>query len=381
MKKEKKDKAIYRIEEEIARIDKKECRLFFYVLDTEGYASGSLAYEYQLAKIAQDAGYEVAMIYQTEEKGDEFVGVGGWLGETYAQLPHYDVRKEDIDIRASDVMFIPEIFAQVMNQTKKLPCKRIAIMQNFDYILSQTPFSAQWGDYGMLDAITNTEENKQLLQGVFPYVKTTVIDPYIDKMFGVTKKPKKCVVNVIARNPDDVTRLVKPFYWKYPLMKWLSFADLRGMNKEKFSDALREGFLTIWIDRESSFGYSAIEAMKCGNVVFAIMPDNQKKWMFDAEGKLNNSCIWFDNINQMHDKIAALVRAFVTDSIPDSVYAGQEEVKKMYSEEATKKQFLNYLKEVFKERKNVLLELKKIGEKQDQINVDNKEENKESDGK
>jgi hypothetical protein len=93
MKKEKKDKAIYRIEEEIARIDKKECRLFFYVLDTEGYASGSLAYEYQLAKIAQDAGYEVAMIYQTEEKGDEFVGVGGWLGETYAQLPHYDIRK------------------------------------------------------------------------------------------------------------------------------------------------------------------------------------------------------------------------------------------------------------------------------------------------
>ena len=29
-------------------------------------------------------------------------------------------------------MFIPEIFAQVMNQTKKMPCKRIAIMQMND---------------------------------------------------------------------------------------------------------------------------------------------------------------------------------------------------------------------------------------------------------
>ena len=380
MNKEKKNTATARINEEIARIDKKENRILFYVLDTEGYASGSLAYEYQLAKMAQDAGYNVAMIYQTDEKDNDFVGVEGWLGETYAQIPHYDVRKDEIEINPSDVLFIPEIFAQVMNQTKKLPCKRVAIMQNFDYILSQTPYSAQWGDYGILDAITNTEENKALLQGVFPYVKTTVIDPYIDKMFGTTKKPKKCIVNVIARNPEDVTRLAKPFYWKYPLLKWVSFADLRGMAKGKFAEALREGFLTIWIDREASFGYSAIEAMQSGNIVFAMLPNTQKKWMLDKDQNLNNSCFWFDNINQMHDKIATLVRSFVTDNIPESIYTSQEEVKKMYSEEKTKKQFLKYLETIMEERKNTLLELEKIGNKKEE-KVENNKENAESDGK
>lgn len=375
MKEKNNEHAIKRIVGEIEKIGKKANKIMFYVLDTEGYASGSLAYEYQLAKIAKDAGYDVSMVYQSDEKDNGFVGVGGWLGEEYASLPHYDIRKDEIEINPSDILFIPEIFSQVMNQTKRLPCKRIAIMQNFDYILSQTPYSAQWGDYGIVDAIANTEENKKLLNGVFPYVKTTVIDPYIDKMFGETKQPKKCVVNIVAHNQDDVTRVVKPFYWKFPLMKWVSFADLRGMNKAKFSEALREGFLTIWIDENASFGYSPIEAMKCGNVVFAMLPKENKKWMLTEDGKsLNDSCFWFNNINMMHDKIATLVRGFITNNIPDSIYNGQEIVKNMYSEEKTKKQFIEYIENVLEERKKALEELKKIGDNKEKENNNGKEE-------
>jgi len=367
MDKKKKELALKNIRTEIAKIDKKENKVMFFVLDTEGYPSGSLAYEYQLAKIAKDAGYNVSMVYQTDEKQDEeFVGVEGWLGAEYASIPHYDIRKDEVEINPSDILFIPEIFSQVMNQTRKLPCKRVAIMQNFDYIVSQTPYSAQWGDYGILEAISNTEENKKLLQSIFPYVKTTVVEPYVDKMFGDTKKPRKCVVNVIAHNPDDVTRLVKPFYWKYPLMKWVSFADLRGMNKMAFANALREGFLTIWIDQDASFGYGAIEAMKCGNIVFAMLPKNKKKWMLDNDGEtLNSSCFWFDDINQMHEKIATLVRAFVTDKIPENINDGQDVVKDMYTEDKTRQQFLNYLEKTMGERKQRLEELESIGTKEE----------------
>ena len=81
MKEENKKNAIKKIGAEIEKIGNKTNKLMFYVLDTEGYASGSLAYEYQLAKIAKDAGYNVSMIYQSEEKDDKFVGVGGWLGD------------------------------------------------------------------------------------------------------------------------------------------------------------------------------------------------------------------------------------------------------------------------------------------------------------
>ena len=377
MDNEKKINAIKKIQTELDRINKNENKVFFFVLDTEGYASGSLAYIYHLAKFAKDAGYNVGMLYQTEapQKGmpeDEFVGVEGWLGKEYSSLPHYDIRKEEVDINPSDIVFIPEIFSQVMNQTKNLPCQRIAIMQNFDYVLSQMPYSAQWGDYNIVEAISNTEENAALIKSVFPYEKVTVIPPFIENIFGETKEPKKLVVNIVAHNQDDVTRLIKPFYWKYPLMKYVSFRHLSGFTKEKFADALRESFLTIWIDEPASFGYSAIEAMKCGNVVFAKVPNETKKWMYNEDGTtFNDSCIWFDNLNAMHDKIATMVRAFLTDSIPASVYEGQKTVKDMYPEEASRNAFTTYLKDILGRRKKSMETAIKIAESE--INDSNKE--------
>ena len=56
------EKKISIVKAEIDKIDKKESNVFFYVIDTEGYASGSLAYIYQLAKFLYDDGYNVKMI-------------------------------------------------------------------------------------------------------------------------------------------------------------------------------------------------------------------------------------------------------------------------------------------------------------------------------
>jgi hypothetical protein len=365
-----KKKAISRIEDEIAKIDNKESNIFFYVIDTEGYASGSLAYIYHLAKFLSDDGYKVGMLYQLDKDDEKFIGVEGWLGTDYSSLPHYNVQKDEVTINASDILFIPDIFTQVMNQTKKLPCKRIVIMQNFDYVIAQMPFSAQFGDYGITDVISNTAQNASLIKSVFPYLHTTVIDPFIEKIFGETNEPKIATINIVAKDENDISRILKPFYWKYPLMKWVSFKDLKGMSKENFATALREGFLTIWLDEDASFGYSPIEAMKSGNVIFAKVPKVYKDWMIEpgTKSELNKSCFWFDDINMIHDKIAQLVRAFITDSIPESIYKNQEVAKNMYSEEATKEQILKYISDVLEERKKSLTELLKIG---------NKEENKE----
>ena len=42
-------KVIENIEKEISKIDKKENRIFFFVIDTKGVPSGSLEYIYNLA--------------------------------------------------------------------------------------------------------------------------------------------------------------------------------------------------------------------------------------------------------------------------------------------------------------------------------------------
>lgn len=373
---QKEEKALKRISAEIKKITDKKNNIFFFVLDTKGNPSGSLEYIYKLAKIAQNDGYNVSMLYQTE-KDDKFVGVADWLGDDYASIPHHDISKEDVDITPADILFIPEIFANVMNQTKKLPCKRIAILQNYDYLLEQMPFAGQWGDFGILDCITNTEYNSELIKDIFPYVKTHVIDPYVDKMFGTTIEPKKMVVNIVAADQSDINRIIKPFYWKYPSFKWVSFRDLRGFSKQQFANALREAAVTIWVDDKASFGYSALEAMKSGSIVIAKIPENPLKWMNgddkNSVGVLRNCCIWFDDFHKVQKAIASVVRSWITDNIPQELFEEEKKVNDIYSYETTQKEFTDYLKGILGNRQKEMEELVKVVE-----NKSEKEEKKDN---
>ena len=201
-----KETVISRIKDEIDKIDKKTNTIYFFVIDTKGNPSGSLSYIYNLALILSKNGYNIGMLYQEDE---EFVGVKDWLGDEFANLPHYDITSGDVSVSASDILFIPELFSNLMIQTKQLPCKRIVILQNYDFVLEQMPMASQWGDFGIMEAIVNTEANEELIKDIFPYVKTTVIDPYIENYFGETQEPKKMIINIISKNQTDINKIIK----------------------------------------------------------------------------------------------------------------------------------------------------------------------------
>ena len=350
---ENKDKiSIERIEAEIAKIVNKENSIYFFVLDTKGNPSGSLEYIYKLALILNDNGYNVTMLYQ-KEADDEFVGVGDWLGEKYANLKHSDISNEDVGVSPSDILFIPEIFSNIMIQTKKLPCKRIAILQNYDYILEQMPLSSQWGDLGILECISNTDVNSELLKEIFPYVKTTVVEPYIDEMFGETNEHKKLIVNIVGKYQGDINKIIKPFYWKYPVYKWISFRDLRGFPKEIYSKYLRESAITVWADDETSFGYSALEAMKSCSIVLAKRPEMLQRWMVNDEGNnLSDCCVWFDSFHELHNMLSSVIRALITYNVPKEIFEAAEKSVSKYSYESTKDSILSFIGGIMEGRKN-----------------------------
>lgn len=346
---------IERIQSEIEKIEKKESNVYFFVIDTKGNPSGSLGYIYNLAMILKKNGFNVGMLYQEEE---EFVGVGEWLGEEFAALPHYDISDGDVAVSASDILFIPEIFSNIMMQTKKLPCKRIAIMQNYDFVLEQMPLSAQWGDLGIMEAICNTNTNAEHIKDIFPYVKTTTITPFIENIFGETSEPKQMIINIICKEQRDINRIIKPFYWKYPMYKWVSFRDLRGFPKEYYSKLLREGAITIWADDDTNFGYSALEAMKSGSIVIAKTPNETQSWMNGKDDSLlSDCCVWFDNFHDVHKMIASVVRAWITDNVPTEIAEAAKETLKDYTYENTQSQIITYVNGVFENRKNEMKSL------------------------
>ena len=354
------------VEQNISRLENKEFTLYFYVLDTKGNPSSALEYIYRTALVLKEKGYNVKLIHNEKD----FVGVADWLGEEYANLPHANVEKENVEISASDFLFIPEIFANVMMQTKKLPCKRVILVQNANNITEFLPVSQNFENLGISDAIVTTKVQERKLHDWFGGIRTHIVSPSIKPIFCKSDKPKKLLINVVAREQSDVNRIVKPFYWKNPLYKFVSFRDLRGVTQEAFAEGLQEAAITVWVDDVTPFGYSALEALRCGGLVFAKVPTEISDWMISGDG-LTDSVIWFDSLDEVVNMLPSAIRSWTLDQVPEEVYQKEDSLSALYTEDAQTAEIEQvYVREIIEKRlndfKEVLADIKnKKDEKED----------------
>lgn len=357
------------LENTIKSLNKKEFTMYFFVVDSRNTPNGSMEYIYRLAKTLQDKGYNIKMVYQLEneytqeeiqaledkneiiDENRKFIGVTDWLGEEFKTLEHLNISTNEWKISPSDFLFIPEVFSSLMFQTFKhhITCKRYVILQNYNYVTEFIPLGVQWANYGISDVIVNTPYNEQQIKEVFPYVKTKLIQPCITNQFRKPLLEKKLIVNIITKKQSDVNRIIKPFYWKYPIYNFISFRDVRNFPKEQYSELLKEGAITIWVDTETPFGYSALEAMRCGNIVIGKVPENIPEWMGD-ENKLYDNGIWFYNINDVPDILAKVLGSWLQDEIPQVLIDNMEETNKKYTYEEWVKNVTETFEKIISER-------------------------------
>lgn len=377
-----KDKIVKRIEEAIINCETKNFTLFFFVIDSKNSPNSSMFYIYHLAKTLSDLEYNVKMLYQLDNEytADEieelnrkekyiddsrrFIGVREWLGDEYADLPHMNISNGQWSVSPSDFLFIPEAFASLMQQTYKYkaPCKRFVILQNYDYVTDFIPLGVEWKNYGIFDAITTTDKQAELIKSVFPYIRTQTINPCIPNMFRKPVTPQKLYVNIIAKKQSDVGKIIKTFYWKYPVYKFISFKDVRNLNQEAYAETLKNGAITIWIDDETPFGYAPLEAMRCGNVVIGKIPEMIPEWMQDKEGIINNGFWVYDKMT-IPDVLASVIATWMNDEIPQELLDNVNETNKKYTSKEWNFQVKSFISYIVGKR---VLEFKTI--KQETIN-------------
>lgn len=190
-----------------------------------------------------------------------------------------------------------------------------------------------------------------MVNSVFPYVKTKVLTPYIPSYFYEGNEPKKLIVNIITKSQKDANKIIKPFYWKYPMYKWVSFRDLRSYPREMFADYLREGAITIWVDSDTQFGYAPLEAIKSGNIVIGKIPELIPEWMLSEDKtQLLDNGIWFNDINSVHKIIADVIRTWINDDIPSEITDAMKETAKKYSFDEYKVNLDNLINSYINER-------------------------------
>lgn len=337
-----KNSNIEKLNEIIKNLENKEFKLYFFTLDTMGNPVASVANIYEHVKVLNNLGYKAYILheknnylkYSTEENN----GIDYWLGEEYSKLPHASIESKELTVGAEDFLIIPEVFSSMMQQKEviNLPCKKIVFSQSQEYIFELLPLGRRWTDFGFNDVITTSQNQADYLKSLFPNIKTYISSVSIPEYFKPSDKPKKPVVAIHCRNQMDTTKIFKSFYLKYPMFKWLSFKELRGLPRKTFAKELSESCLAVWVDDISSFGTFPIEAMKCNTPVIGKIPNTIPEWMVEKDGdnlKIKENGIWLDNTNAIVDYINDYLSVWLEDNEPKHILENMESMKDKYTEE------------------------------------------------
>jgi len=329
------------LEEQIKNLEEKKSSMYFFVMDTKGNPTAGMANIYKHVKTLIELGYDAKILH---EKND-YTSVDSWLGKEYGELPHVSIEEQQLKVKADDFVFIPEIFANVMEQTATLPCKRIVISQAYDYILEMMMPGKRWADYGITECITTTEKQAEYVKGLMSGgLKTYTIPVSVPKYFKPSEKPKQPVIAIHTRDQRDMVKIFKTFYLKYPHLKWFTFRDMRGMPMEKFAQNLSECCISVWVDEISGFGTFPIESMKCDVPVLGKVPNMVPEWMEDKNG------LWTHDFNAIPDVLANYVQAWLEDASPEELYEKMGETVKKYTEETQKEKILEVYQQVVDNR-------------------------------
>jgi len=327
------------LNEGIERLENKDFSLFFFVIDTQSTPTGSVAYIYEQVKALREIGYNAVVLHEKNDYTDKQLNfIKDWLGEEYSSLPHAAIEDKSVKVNATDFIIIPELFANVIEQTTQIPSKRIVLCQSYSDITETLQVGKSWSDYGITDCITTTEQQKEFIENLFVQKpKVSIIPVSIDERFVKPTKPKSPIVSILTSNQLDTIKIFKTFYLKYPHLKWITFRDMRGMTKDVFSQALQESCVSVWVDDTSGCGIYPLESMKTGNVVIGKAPDLMNNWINDKNG------IWVDNINSIPDLLAKFIQAWLEDGAPQEIYDAMEETVKNFTPELQKEK----IKEVY----------------------------------
>ena len=331
-----------KLERSVNNMKEKLSRIYFMVQDTKGNAKASIKYIYHMALTLKNNGYNAIILHEKPE----YFGVSSWLGEEYmTKLEHRSIDGTSLEISPDDLIIIPEIYGFIMEQITKLPCGKIVLSQAFDHVFETLQPGQSWPQLGFYKCITTSNKQKELIESVIRNVSVDVIEPFISEEFQKNKFPPKTIVNIHTRDHRDTTNLIKTFYVKFPQYRWITFRDLRGLTEFEFAEAMKDSFISIWIDQTSSYGTFPLESMKMGIPVLGLVPDIAPSWMTEDNG------LWLNNKTLIVDVLSDFIQNWLEDNVNPQIYEQMEKtIVGVSTEQKFEEETLSLFSKIFETR-------------------------------
>jgi glycosyltransferase involved in cell wall biosynthesis len=317
---------IEKLESALGRIGENESVVYFLTYDTKSNARAGVKHIYDMALTLKNNGANVKIL--VEDKG--YVGVESWLGEDYKDIPVVSIKDDKVEIKLDDTIVVPEFYSNVLEQLSNVKCTKIMLVQQKDYIFETLPIGSRWSDYGFDKIITTTESTKRYILEYFPEALVHIIPPIIGDNFKPSEKLQKPFVAISCRDRSKHRKLISEFYLKFPQLRWITFRDMVQLSYSEFSEVLKECFVSVWIDEESTFGTFPLESMKCNIPVVGKIPDIEPDW-------LNENGMWTYDSTKIVEILGTYILAWlegvelkseVTDKMKETLLPYDSEITK-----------------------------------------------------
>ncbi len=354
---------IQKIRVSLDRLANKKSKFIFCVPESQSPAASIYEIYFQ-ATVVKNMGYEVIVMV---EKGDYVAPT--WIEKELTDHKHMAMTDPKLTVGPEDIMVIPEVYSNIMEQTKNLPCLRIGLLQSVDYMMNALIPGTDWTAFGVRDIITTSQTLKEWLYTY--YGQKFNVQHYnigIPEYFEKSNIPQKPIISVIGRNPNEISKFVKLFFTKYPQYSWVTFDPMvtkskppQPMRRVDFAKRLQNNFAAVWIDRISSFGTFPLECMKSGVIPICFKPDITPEYMIERDENgaplkiVDGGGVWTENYYDLPILAGEVLIKFLDDNISPELYEKMDKIAEKYTQENAEKMlveiyqgFINRRIELFK---------------------------------
>ncbi len=367
-----------KIKNSIEQIKGKKSKFLFFIVSTPNPAA-SIYEIYFHATTVKNLGYDVKIL--TDTAG--YV-IPDWIEKELTDIPHESMEQAKLTVRPEDVLVIPEILSSVMEQTKELPAIRVALLQSIDYQINAVMPGVEWKTFGVEKIITTSQNLKDVVEEFFgKSYDVKVYTPGIPEYFKYNGELKRPVISIVGRNPNEIGKVVKLFYAKYPQYSWITFDSMltdskppQPMRRKDYADRIKKNFAGVWVDRIASLGTFPLECMAAGTIPVALVPDLPPEYILNEEGEpKENIGVWTNDFYAVPLLIGDVVTKFLDDSIGDEIIDTMAEVASKYNQEDAKKDLVEIYQGLIDERLDIFEKtLEKLENKEETITEEVKQD-------
>lgn len=166
-----------------------------------------------------------------------------------------------------DILVIPEVMPQIMQQTARFAGERIVIALSWSPTYWNLSAGQDWRTYGIDKVITKSPLIRSYLRWSMD-IEATLISEYVnEKRYRYAPEVKRPKVCYLTRKERSATWLHSVLYAKGKPFTEFEWMPLRELSEDEYARHLREASVYISTNMQEGMNTSVLEAMACGCLV------------------------------------------------------------------------------------------------------------------